>query len=274
LGARRVQAAGIDKETQGSVHSAFYNGYTLSQARRRRRAGAARRGARSRCRTLTLSLPPRAAAQIPGGWAASRYGGERVLSVSFLLWSAASLLTPSDGSRTGSLYVARVLVGAAMGVVFPSIHSILVTWIPPHERSRAVSLFTSGMYFGSAFGMLTLPLLIAARGPGAVPLAVGALGFAWLALWSRFANKRPGAPPQRRVFARRCRVRGVRQLTRARARSSLLPAGASQRNRPDVPWVRAPACPARCVFCRISSHRLFALLRRRCCCAACRSGRW
>jgi sugar phosphate permease len=26
-------AAGVDKETQGLVHSAFYNGYTLSQAR-------------------------------------------------------------------------------------------------------------------------------------------------------------------------------------------------------------------------------------------------
>ena len=119
-------------------------------------------------------------------------GGERVLSLSFVLWSAGSLLTPSDGSRTASLYAARVLVGGAMGVVFPSIHSILVNWIPPHERSRAVSLFTSGMYFGSALGMLVLPSLIAARGPGAVPLAVGATGFAWLALWSRFAARRPG----------------------------------------------------------------------------------
>ena len=34
--ARVPQKAGIDKETQGSVHSAFYYGYTLSQARRTR----------------------------------------------------------------------------------------------------------------------------------------------------------------------------------------------------------------------------------------------
>ena len=212
---RALQEAGVNKATQGSVHSAFYNGYTLTQARLRPTRAlythAPRHGLRHR-------LAARAA-QIPGGWAASRYGGERVLSTSFVLWSAASLLTPSDGARTGALYAARVLVGSAMGVVFPSIHSILVTWIPPHERSRAVSLFTSGMYFGSAFGMFALPALIAARGPGAVPLAVGATGFMWLGLWSRFATRRPGgnAAPARCV--RRgsgCAVRGgaLRHLLR------------------------------------------------------------
>jgi MFS family permease len=197
----------VNKATQGSVHSAFYNGYTLTQAR----ALAARLLPARTCLVLADSRVAARAAQIPGGWAASRYGGERVLSTSFVLWSAASLLTPSDGARTGALYAARVLVGSAMGVVFPSIHSILVTWIPPHERSRAVSLFTSGMYFGSAFGMLALPALIAARGPGAVPLAVGAAGFMWLGLWSRFATRRPGgnAAPARCVRrAGGCVVRG------------------------------------------------------------------
>jgi MFS family permease len=115
-----------------------------------------------------------------------------VLSVSFLLWSGASLLTPADGRRTGALYLCRTLVGTAMGVVFPSIHSILVRWIPIHERSRAVSLFTSGMYFGSALGMLVLPRVIAAYGPGYVPIAIGATGLLWLALWSRFATRQPG----------------------------------------------------------------------------------
>jgi ACS family sodium-dependent inorganic phosphate cotransporter len=134
-----------------------------------------------------------------------------VLSVSFVLWSTASMLTPDDGAATRALYAARVLVGAAMGVVFPSIHSILVNWIPPHERSRAVSLFTSGMYFGSALGMLVLPALISARGPGAVPVAVGGLGFAWLALWSRFATRRPGGGITSTARCVRCcgRVRAV-----------------------------------------------------------------
>ena len=114
-----------------------------------------------------------------------------MLSVSFLLWSSASLLTPSDGRRTTALYWCRTLVGTAMGVVFPSIHSILVRWIPMHERSRAVSLFTSGMYFGSAFGMLVLPRIITAYGPDKVPLAIGVTGLCWLVLWSQYAKKQP-----------------------------------------------------------------------------------
>ena len=229
----------MNKATQGSVHSAFYNGYTLTQAR----ALAARLlPARTRLALADRRVAARAA-QIPGGWAASRYGGERVLSTSFVLWSAASLLTPSDGARTGALYASRVLVGGAMGVVFPSIHSILVTWIPPHERSRAVSLFTSGMYFGSAFGMLTLPALIAARGPGAVPLAVGATGFMWLGLWSRFATRRPGgnAAPARCVGCADCFRRTRRRADAPAARSAgLLPGAAPPRKPVDVPWVRDP----------------------------------
>jgi MFS family permease len=191
--------------------------------------------------------PARSAAaparQIPGGWAASRYGGERVLTVSFLLWSSASLLTPSDGARTRALYATRVLVGAAMGVVFPSIHSILVHWIPPHERSRAVSLFTSGMYFGSAFGMLVLPVLIAARGPGAVPVAVGAAGLAWLLLWSRFAGRRPGAASPSRCAVASARVApSLAALTRLAA-AQRRRAAAGPARRPQG-WPRALGAPA------------------------------
>ena len=49
--------------------------------------------------------------QIPGGWAAQRYGGERVLTLSFALWSLASLLTPGTAANTRSIAAARVCVG-------------------------------------------------------------------------------------------------------------------------------------------------------------------
>lgn len=57
-------------------------------------------------------------------------------------------------------------------------------WIPPHERARAVSLATSGMYLGSAGAMAALPGLAAAWGAAALLRVVAALGFAWLALWT------------------------------------------------------------------------------------------
>jgi hypothetical protein len=49
---RVSQRAGINKEVQGSVHSAFYNGYTLSQARALQRAGLEN----SACGARTVSL--------------------------------------------------------------------------------------------------------------------------------------------------------------------------------------------------------------------------
>lgn len=57
-------------------------------------------------------------------------------------------------------------------------------WIPPHERARAVSLATSGMYLGSAGAMLALPSFAAVWGAAALLRLVAGLGFAWLALWS------------------------------------------------------------------------------------------
>ena len=64
-------------------------------------------------------------------------------------------------------------------------------WIPPHERARAVSLTTSGMYLGSAGAMLFLPALARAVGPASVLRAVGVLGLAWLLLWVAVGREVP-----------------------------------------------------------------------------------
>ncbi|KAL3151824.1 hypothetical protein ABBQ38_012791 [Trebouxia sp. C0009 RCD-2024] len=141
----------VDEATKGTVLSAFYWGYGV--------------------------------AQVPGGWAAQRWGGQRMLMVSFGLWSTASMLTPGSASSQSAILLARVAVGIAQGFLIPSVHTVLSQWIPPHERAKAVSLSTSGMYLGSAAGMLVLPSIAARAGPGALLKFVGALGFAWLAFW-------------------------------------------------------------------------------------------
>ena len=64
-------------------------------------------------------------AQVPGGWAAQRWGGQRTLALSFGLWSTASILTPTDARKTQAIIIARVLVGVAQGLVIPSIHTVL-----------------------------------------------------------------------------------------------------------------------------------------------------
>lgn len=67
---------------------------------------------------------------MPGGWAAQRYGGRIMLSISFMLWSTASILTPATADSTGAIMVARVCVGVAQGFLIPSVHTVLslVRW--------------------------------------------------------------------------------------------------------------------------------------------------
>lgn len=69
--------------------------------------------------------------------------------------------------------------------------SRLLQWIPPHERAKAVSLATSGMYLGSAAAMLVLPQVVARAGPEALLKLVGALGFAWLLMWAAVGREVP-----------------------------------------------------------------------------------
>ncbi|XP_049402816.1 probable anion transporter 5 [Solanum stenotomum] len=154
-----ADAAGVNQSSKGVILSTFYYGYACSQ--------------------------------VPGGWAAQKIGGRRVLLLSFLLWSLTCAFVPLDPNRTIVLVIARLLVGVAQGFIFPSIHTVLAQWVPPHERSRSVSFTTSGMYLGAAMGMLLLPSLVKYRGPQSVFLAEAALGAMWSLLWFSYAADPP-----------------------------------------------------------------------------------
>ncbi|KAK6935380.1 Major facilitator superfamily [Dillenia turbinata] len=154
-----ADAAGFRQTTKGMILSTFYYGYACSQ--------------------------------VPGGWAAQRIGGRRVLLISFVLWSLVCAYVPPDPNQVMLLVLARLLVGVAQGFIFPSIHTVLAQWVPPHERSRSVSLTTSGMYLGAAVGMLVLPSLVKFGGPRSVFFAEAALGTMWSLLWFRYATDPP-----------------------------------------------------------------------------------
>ncbi|KAL3838577.1 hypothetical protein ACJIZ3_023168 [Penstemon smallii] len=154
-----ADAAGVNQSSKGMILSTFYYGYACSQ--------------------------------VPGGWAAQKIGGRRVLLLSFLLWSLTCAFVPLDPNRVTLLVIARLLVGVAQGFIFPSIHTVLAQWVPPHERSRSVSLTTSGMYFGAAAGTLVLPSLVKFRGAQSVFLVEAALGALWSLLWFKYASDPP-----------------------------------------------------------------------------------
>lgn len=67
----------------------------------------------------------------------------------------------------------------------------MLQWIPPHERAKAVSLSTSGMYLGSAAGMLVLPSIAARASPAVLLKFVGGLGVLWLAFWVAVGKEVP-----------------------------------------------------------------------------------
>mmetsp|Transcript_1443 Transcript_1443/g.4290 ORF Transcript_1443/g.4290 Transcript_1443/m.4290 type:complete len:472 (+) Transcript_1443:170-1585(+) len=141
----------LDEAVKGTVLSSFFWGYALSQ--------------------------------VPGGWAAQRWGGRTTLALSFILWSTASLMTPVNSQRSAPVAVARVLVGVSQGLLIPSIHTVLASCIPPKERATAVSLTTSGMYMGSAAAIQWLPGVATRHGAAAITRLNGCLGLAWLLLW-------------------------------------------------------------------------------------------
>ncbi|VAH21044.1 unnamed protein product [Triticum turgidum subsp. durum] len=154
-----ADAINVNQANKGLILSMFYYGYVLSQ--------------------------------IPGGWAAQRLGGRRVLLLSFLLWSLICGLIPLDPNRVVILVLSRLFVGVAQGFIFPAIHTVLAQWVPPQERSRSVSLTTSGMYLGAACGMLFFPSLVKHMGPQSVCLVEAVLGVAWSVIWLKFSSEPP-----------------------------------------------------------------------------------
>lgn len=192
-----AKAAQVEESVKGTVLSSFYWGYGVSQ--------------------------------IPGGWAAQRFGGEGMLTLSFMLWSLASLLTPGSAANTRSIVLARVCVGVAQGFLIPAVHTVLSQCVPPAERARAVSLTTSGMYLGSAAAMQALPGVAARMGPAFLLRLVGCMGLAWTLLW--------------RATLRR--MKGARQLQSIPvADGDMDSAGKAKARRVPTPWRRMITHPA------------------------------
>ena len=142
----------VPERVQGTVMGAFYVGYAISQ--------------------------------VPGGMLAQRFGGRKTLILSFLGWSTACFITPSSAKSALFISSVRVAVGIFQGFLIPSVHTVLSEWVLPHERAKATSLCTSGMYLGSAAAIQFLPGFAKFYGdPSVIFRAVAALGMLWVTAW-------------------------------------------------------------------------------------------
>src|SRR5205085_3115792 len=102
--------------------------------------------------------------QIPGGWAADRYGPKHVLSAAILLWSVFTALTGLAPSLpisrwigvTAAFMLVRFLVGMGEAASAPSCNRLVTNWIGPAQHGIGSSAFVTGIGVG---GALTRPLI-------------------------------------------------------------------------------------------------------------------
>jgi ACS family sodium-dependent inorganic phosphate cotransporter len=122
--------------------------------------------------------------QMLGGWLADRFGGKHVLTIGVLLWTLGTLLTPAAAEISfGALLAMRAVLGLGESVHFPTVHSLAARWTISSERSRAISLYVSGVSFGTAVALLASPVIVLSLGWPAVFYISGVLGAIWLVVW-------------------------------------------------------------------------------------------
>jgi len=132
-----------------------------------------------------------ASTQVLGGFLATKYGGKRVLLAAVTLWSAATMLAPLAASMgTTALVASRVLVGIGEGLAPAAGLSMVATWTPAEERSRAVAFLGGGKTLGAIVGLILAPFIIANFGWPVMFYGFGVLGLGWGIVWSVLGKDR------------------------------------------------------------------------------------
>ncbi len=95
------------------------------------------------------------------GRVADRWNRRNLIIIGMLIWV---LATGAGGYVTGfvSLFIARMLVGVGEAALSPAAYSLLADYFPPERRARAMSIYTSGVYIGSASAFIVGGLVIQA----------------------------------------------------------------------------------------------------------------
>ncbi|XP_057314350.1 solute carrier family 17 member 9-like [Hydractinia symbiolongicarpus] len=146
---------GWDKRLSGIVLSSFFFGYILTQ--------------------------------VLGGVLADHFGGERMLYISSGIWSVATFSVPfitriSWFPVTIGIMLAQVISGAAQGVHFPAIASLLSKSVAIENRNTVFSFAASGTAVGMIFSGLAGSVLLGFSGWRSVFFLTGGLSISWALL--------------------------------------------------------------------------------------------
>ncbi len=111
------------------------------------------------------------------------------LTIAF--WSGAEILNAFSAGAL-SLGIFQFLLGIGEAGNYPAGVRLITEWFPPEERSHASGIFNSGASIGAILAPPLLAWILLARGWRTAFVAIGLLGFLWLAGWLAIYRE-PGA---------------------------------------------------------------------------------
>ncbi|KAH3809294.1 solute carrier family 17 member 9-like isoform X1 [Dreissena polymorpha] len=146
---------GWDKTESGSVLSAFFWGYTMTQ--------------------------------FLGGYLSDRIGGDVVIPIAACCWSLVTFWTPQlvylfeDKILTLRLVIlSRVLLGVFQGFHYPGVSSLISRKIPEQDRSFTFAVVCSGTQLGTLFCGSVGSFILEVYGWDSVFYFLGLLGMLWM----------------------------------------------------------------------------------------------
>ena len=129
-------------------------------------------------------------AQLPGGWLLDRFGSKITYFFSIFLWSVFTMLMGTVGflsgaAAVGTLFMLRLLIGAAEAPSFPGNSRITSAWFPTHERGTAAAIFNSAQYFATVLFAPLMGWLVHTYGWQSVFYVMGGLGIVMAVVWTK-----------------------------------------------------------------------------------------
>lgn len=150
-----------NKSQSGTVLSAFFWGYTLTQ--------------------------------VLGGYLSDRTGGLFVISSTAVGWSMTTFWTPMLSEVSSNMAVnfylivaSRVIVGAFQGVFFPALSSTLCQKVQESERASTFSSIACGTHAGTLLCGGLSSLLLSRFGWSSAFFAIGTIAMGWLVIIRHF----------------------------------------------------------------------------------------
>ena len=145
-----------------------------------------------------------AAAQVPVGVIADRWGSRRVMLLCMAALTIGTVWFATTGTYVGSV-AARMLVGFGAAAVWVPGFRLVGEWFPPTERGRAAGLISAGGGIGGTLGFVVAPWLASRYGWRVAYGSMVLPAVATLALIALFVRGGPYATPSARAPARSLR---------------------------------------------------------------------